>query len=72
MTPQEKLDYAYQISNSPENAINLLDMLNTFYNRTKEEETVHKWFAELGFTRVITLNRDEPDKCAYHVWGCKA
>jgi len=72
MTPQERLDYAYQISNSPENAINLLDMLNTFYNWTIEEETVRNWFADAGFTKVITLNRDELDKCAYHVWGCKA
>jgi 2-polyprenyl-3-methyl-5-hydroxy-6-metoxy-1,4-benzoquinol methylase len=71
-TSQEKLDYAYRIANAPENAINLLDMLNTFYNWTIEEETVHNWFAEAGFTGVITLNCDEADKCAYHVWGCKA
>jgi SAM-dependent methyltransferase len=72
LTPQEKLEYAYQISNSPNNAINLLDMLNTFYNWTIEEETVHNWFAEFGFKQVVTLNRDEPGKCAYHVWGCKS
>jgi 2-polyprenyl-3-methyl-5-hydroxy-6-metoxy-1,4-benzoquinol methylase len=71
-SPQEKLEYAYRISDSPENAINLLDMLNTFYNWTIEEETVHNWFAEFGFSEAITLNRDEPSKCAYHVWGRKS
>jgi hypothetical protein len=68
-TSQEKLDYAYQISNTPENAINLLDMLNTFYNWTVEEETIHNWFTDFGFSNPVTLNRDEPNKCGYHVWG---
>jgi len=71
-TSQEKLDYAYQISNTPENAINLLDMLNTFYNWTVEEETIHNWFTDFGFSNPVTLNRDEPNKCGYHVWGRKS
>jgi hypothetical protein len=70
-TPEQKLDYAYKISDSPENAINLLDMLNTFYNWTVEEETIHRWFSDFGFAETITLNRNEPNNCAYHVLGRK-
>lgn len=70
-TPEQKLDYAYKISDSPENAINLLDMLNTFYNWTVEEETIHNWFSDFGFAETITLNQHEPNNCAYHVLGRK-
>ena len=70
-TFDEKLAYAYEISDTPENAINLLDMLNTFYNWTIPEETVYGWFKENGFKDIITLNRNEKEKCAYHVLGTK-
>lgn len=29
---EERLRYAYEIADRPENCINVLDMLNTFYN----------------------------------------
>ena len=68
-TFDEKLRYAYQISDRPENAINLLDTLNTFYNWTISEETIHGWYRANGFDDIITLNTDETHKCAYHVLG---
>lgn len=70
-TMDEKLKYAYEIADSPENAINLLDMLNTFYNWTVEEETIHAWYKAQGYTDVITLNANEEHKGAYHVIGTK-
>ena len=70
-TMEEKLRYTYEISDRPENAINLLDMLNTFYNWAVEEETIHVWYKEQGYTDVITLNANEEHKCAYHVIGTK-
>ncbi len=70
-SPEERLQYAYKIADCPENAINLLDMLNTFYNWTVTEETIHRWYLRNGFTDVITLNKNEAHKCAYHVLGQK-
>ncbi len=70
-TIEEKIAYAYEIADKPENAINLLDMLNTFYNWTVTEETIHNWYRKHGFGDIITLNRNEPDKCAFHVVGTK-
>ncbi len=70
-TMSEKLQYAYDIADRPENAINLLDMLNTFYNWTVPEEVIHLWYRRYGFEDVITLNAEEPHKCAYHVLGRK-
>lgn len=70
-TPEEKLAYAYEIADQPENAINDLDMLNTFYNWVIEEDTIHGWFKENAFEDVVTLNRNEPNACAWHVWGRK-
>ncbi len=67
----ERLAYAYEISDRSENAINQLDMLNTFYNWTVTEETIHAWFAARGFAEIVTLNRNELNKCAYHVLGRK-
>lgn len=68
-TLDERLEYAYALADDPRNTINLLDMLNTFYNWTIPEETVHGWFTQHGFTEVRTLNAREQHKCAYHVFG---
>jgi len=70
-TPQQRLDYAYEIADQPENAINCLDMLNTFYNWTVPEEVIHNWYQNHGFENIITLNAAEEHKCAYHVLGEK-
>ena len=70
-TFEEKLAYAYEISDRNENAINQLDMLNTFYNWTVPEETIHDWYRACGFEDVITLNEREPNKCAFHVLGTR-
>ena len=71
VTFDERLAYVYEISDRNENAINQLDMLNTFYNWTVPEETIHDWYGACGFEDVITLNRGETNKCAYHVFGRK-
>ena len=68
---EEKLAYAYAIADRPENAINYLDMLNTFYNWVVEEETIHHWFYSNGFMDVITLNASEKNPGSYHVFGRK-
>ncbi len=70
-TMEEKIQYAYHIADRPENAINLLDMLNTFYNWTVPEEVIHQWYRNNGFTDIQTLNAGEPNFCAYHVLGKK-
>ncbi len=70
-TMDEKLRYTYDIADRPENAINLLDMLNTFYNWTVPEEVIYQWYHRCGFEDVVTLNHEEPHKCAYHVLGRK-
>jgi nucleoside-diphosphate-sugar epimerase/SAM-dependent methyltransferase len=69
VSSDDKLNYAYELADTPGNAINILDMLNTFYNWTIPEETVHDWFRRHGFTDTVTLNAREADKCAYHVLG---
>jgi len=66
-TTQEKIDYVYQIAEDPRNAINYLDMLNTFYNWTIKEETLHKWLEDEGFENITTLNKHEPHNCAWHI-----
>ena len=71
-TPEQKLDYAYKISDSPENAINLLDMLNTFYNWTVEEETIHRGLPISALPETITLNRDEPEQLRLPRTGAQA
>jgi SAM-dependent methyltransferase len=70
-TAEERLRYAYEIADRPENAINLLDMLNTFFNWTVEEEVIRNWYYSNGFTDIITLNKDESNKCAYHMLGTR-
>lgn len=71
MSFEERLAYAYSIADRPENAINYLDMLNTFYNWVVEEETIHNWFRSNGFMDVITLNASERQPCSFHVYGRK-
>jgi SAM-dependent methyltransferase len=70
-TFEEKLVYAYSIADRPENAINYLDMLHTYYNWVVEEETIHNWFRANGFFEVITLNASEENPSSYHVFGRK-
>lgn len=68
---EEKLSYAYQIADCPENAINVLDMLNTFYNWTVPEDVIHNWYRQHGYVDIRTLNKNEANPCAYHVLGTK-
>ncbi len=70
-TFEERLAYAYSIADCPENTINYLDMLNTFYNWVVEEETIHNWFRDNGFIDIITLNAYDINAAAYHVLGRK-
>jgi SAM-dependent methyltransferase len=70
-TIEEKLQYAYDISDSPENCINQFDMLNTFYNWVIPEEVIYNWYRITGFDNIITLNAQEKDKCAFHIIGTK-
>ena len=70
-TFDEKLAYAYHIADKPENTINYLDMLHTFYNWVVPEKTIHDWFHANGFMDVITLNASEGRSVAYHVFGRK-
>jgi len=69
---EQKLAFAYSIADRPENAINLLDMLNTFYNWTIPLDTCLGWFRRAGFVDVVLLNRNEPHACGLHVRGTKA
>ncbi|MDH5545506.1 MAG: class I SAM-dependent methyltransferase [Gammaproteobacteria bacterium] len=70
-TNEERLAYAYEIADRPENVATYLDMLNTTYNWVVEEETIHGWFHNNGFSEVITLNVSEKFPVAYHVLGRK-
>jgi SAM-dependent methyltransferase len=70
-TFEEKLAFAYAAADRPENAINLLDMLNTFYNWTIPEDVCFEWFRANGFENVVLLNRNEPHACGLHVLGTK-
>lgn len=70
-TNEEKLAFAYEISDAPENAINLLDMLNTFYNWVIPQEVAVGWFEKHGFEDVIVLNQHEPHNCGWHIRGRK-
>lgn len=71
MSFDQKLDFAYQLSADPRNAINLLDMLNTFYNWTIPEDVAHGWYRDHGFTDIVTLNRHEKHNCGWHILGRK-
>jgi SAM-dependent methyltransferase len=70
-TIEEKLQYAYDISDTPENCINQFDMLNTFYNWVIPEEVIYHWYRQNGFTNIVTLNARDQDKCAFHIVGKK-
>lgn len=70
-TFEERLAFAYKVADRPENAINLLDMLNTFYNWTIPADVCFEWFRAAGFTDVTLLNRNEPHACGLHVLGKK-
>lgn len=70
-TYEEKMAYVFDIADSEENAINYLDMLNTFYNWVVEEETIHQWFKKCGFSETVTLNFSDEYPVAYHVLGRK-
>ena len=70
-TADERLRFVNTVSADPDNAINYMDMLNTFYNWTIPEDVVHGWFRECGFDNIITLNKEEPHNCAWHVIGIK-
>jgi 2-polyprenyl-3-methyl-5-hydroxy-6-metoxy-1,4-benzoquinol methylase len=71
-TFEEKLAFAYSVADSPENAINLLDMLNTFYNWVIPEDVCVEWFRANGFRDITLLNRAEPNACGLHVVGTRA
>lgn len=65
---EERLAYVYELAGDERsNAINYLDMLNTEYNWTIDEETIEGWARKCGFVDVHFLNADEPHKGAHHV-----
>ncbi len=70
-TFEERLAFAYSIADRPENAINLLDMLNTFYNWTIPLAVCAEWFRAAGFGDVALLNQNEPHACGLHMLGTK-
>ncbi|MDI9404140.1 MAG: methyltransferase domain-containing protein [Limnohabitans sp.] len=70
-TFEQKLDFAYRISDRPENCINQLDMLNTLYNWTIPLEVAEKWFTDAGFTKPVLLNAKEVPACGHHLLGTK-
>lgn len=70
-TAEEKLRFVKAVAADPDNAINYMDMLNTFYNWTIPEIVVHGWFRDRGFDNIVTLNKGEPHNCAWHVVGIK-
>jgi 2-polyprenyl-3-methyl-5-hydroxy-6-metoxy-1,4-benzoquinol methylase len=68
-TMEEKIAFVFEIAQDPDNAINYMDMLNTFYNWTIPENVVHQWFRDAGFVNLVTLNKQEPYNAAWHVLG---
>lgn len=67
-TDQEKLDFVYELAGEDRaNAINYLDMLNTFYNWTIDEATIQGWCKRFGLSEPLFLNAAEPHKGAHHV-----
>jgi hypothetical protein len=69
---EERLAFAYELTNgNTANAINELDMLNTFYNWTIEPETIRGWCRENGFSEPVFLNRADPNLCHHHVLATK-
>ena len=70
-TNEERLELAYALVDNKRNAINALDMLNTYYNWVIDEPTLRGWFSEAGFAEPTWLNEKEPYFCAYHMVGVK-
>lgn len=67
-TPEARLNFMYELAGGDRaNAINYLDMLNTFYNWTIDENTIRGWAARAGFAEPHFLNAVEPHKGAHHV-----
>ena len=70
-TVEDKINFVFEIAENPDNAINYMDMLNTFYNWTVPEDVIHNWFKNCGFNNIVTLNKNEPHNAAWHVVGVK-
>lgn len=70
-TFDQKMAYAYEISEDKRNVIGYLDMLNTLYNWTIPAETVKNWFESEGFDEITFLNKHESKNCGWHVSGRK-
>jgi hypothetical protein len=68
-TLEDKLKFVFSVAEDPNNGINYLDMLNTFYNWTIPQSVVRQWFHDEGFVDVIVLNRNEPHNAAWHLLG---
>jgi SAM-dependent methyltransferase len=67
LTAEERLDYVNELArHDSNNAINYMDMLNTYYNWTIDEGTLVQWCANNGFDYPSFLNAHEPHKCAHH------
>ncbi len=64
---EEKLAFAYRISDQPENCINQLDMLNTLYNWVIPLEVANGWFERAGFETPVLLNKRETNVCGHHL-----
>lgn len=65
---EDRLSYVYELAGDDKaNAINYLDMLNTAYNWTIDEETIKCWAKTFGFSKPHFLNAGEPHKGAHHV-----
>lgn len=72
-TAEDKQNFVASIAQDDlDNAINYMDMLNTFYNWTIPQDVVTNWFNDTGFEDVVVLNKHEPHNCAWHVLGRKA
>ncbi|MBG0776944.1 MAG: class I SAM-dependent methyltransferase [Desulfovibrionaceae bacterium] len=51
--------------------IGVLDMLAPYYNWVIALETIVDWMNKAGFAKVVHLNDDDPEPCAFHVLGCE-
>lgn len=71
-TIEQKMKFVAEVAEDINNAINYMDMLNTFYNWTIPEDVVHQWFKSAGFDDIVTLNKAEPYNGAWHVLGRRA
>lgn len=69
--PEARLRYAYELAETPDNAMNMFDMLSPFYNWAIPEYVAVEWFLRAGFTDVHLLNRGERQPAAHHLRGVK-